>query len=57
MLLQWGRYRVDETDNCVTTPLMDALRSGHTDIADMLLWQHKVVCVFTFTFLYLYLYE
>ena len=50
VLLQWGRYKVDETDCCGTTPLMDAFRSGHTDVADLLLWQQKVMCIYGYGF-------
>ena len=42
ILLTRGHYEPDTTDCCGTTPLMDALRSGHVDIADLLIQRHRV---------------
>lgn len=39
-LLTSGQYKTDEQDSCGTTPLMEALRMGHLDTADLLLSRH-----------------
>ena len=44
ILLTRGRYHTDEIDSCQSTPLMDALRAGHTQVADLLINKHKVMC-------------
>lgn len=41
-LLHACGYKVDTKDSCGTTPLMDALRSGHIEVAQILLEHHKV---------------
>ena len=42
LLLQKARYPVDQQDSCGSTPLMDALRAGYTQVADVLLEEHQV---------------
>ena len=42
VLLQKGHYTCDVMDSCGSTPLMDALRSGHIDIAELLISLNKV---------------
>lgn len=36
-----GSFNVDEQDNCGSTPLMDASRSGHTNIMELLINVHQ----------------
>lgn len=43
LLLKRVKYPVDEADNCGSTPLMDALRSGHVSIANVLATLHNVI--------------
>ena len=40
MLLSRGNYATDEADACGNTPLMEALRMGHLDIAELLISDH-----------------
>ena len=42
ILLSRCEYKPDTKDSCGTTPLMDALRAGHTDIAQLLVAKHGV---------------
>ncbi|XP_022099762.1 ankyrin repeat domain-containing protein 16-like isoform X2 [Acanthaster planci] len=41
LLLTRGSYPVDQADSCGSTPLMDALRDGFVDIAQLLVDQQK----------------
>ena len=45
-LLKRCEYAVDMKDSCGTTPLMDALRAGHIDIAKLLIEKQKVDVTF-----------
>ena len=40
---------VDTRDSCGSTPLMDALKSGHVTLAQLLIERQKVVDVFRLT--------
>ena len=42
-LLDKCDYAPDTPDSCGVTPLMDALRAGFLDIAQILISQHKVI--------------
>ncbi len=42
LLLERSSYQPDMKDSCGTTPLMDALRAGHTEIAQLLIHKHAV---------------
>ena len=42
ILLKRGDYRNDIADSCGSTPLMDAIKSGYTDIAELLISSNKV---------------
>ena len=35
-------YTPDSTDSCGSTPLMDALHTGHVQVAEILIKEHKV---------------
>ena len=42
LVLDRCSYKTDDTDSCGSTPLMDALRAGFIDVAEMLIQKHKV---------------
>ena len=42
VLLNRCDYAVDMKDSCGTTPLMDALRAGYLDVAQLLIEKQKV---------------
>lgn len=35
-------YKTDDQDSCGSTPLMDSLRAGYIDVAEILIERHKV---------------
>ena len=44
-LLKHGECDEDEKDSCGTTPLMDAIRGEHLDIAKLLLEHHVRISI------------
>lgn len=41
ILLSRGSYSTDEVDACGNTPLLEALRMGHRNIAELLIMEHN----------------
>ena len=42
-------YQVDVADTCGSTPLMDSLRAGFLDVAEILIQKHKVGVKISYT--------